>query len=336
MKRLQAACLGALGCLGIGLPAGPVHATEGGASLYISGLRSATAGIVPPPGFYFQNDFYSYSGQLSASTRTQFGGAVLGNVKVEARINFITPTWVTPVEIFGGNLGFAVTLPFGTPRISAGALIAAPRLGRVFNFSQRDATFNLGDPVVTSFVGWHSGNFHWQVGGSVNIPAGAYQDGELSNVALNRWIGDIYAAGTWLDPKIGLEISGAAGFEINGTNDATDYKSGNAVHADLAVSQYFSKQFSVGLLASHYQQITGDGGSGASLGSYKGRVTALGGTIAYSFEVAGTPVSARLKVLREVSVENRPRGTLALVTVAFPIGHVPKPAPPPEPAVAKR
>ena len=46
---------------------------------------------------------------------------MLGNVEVEARINFITPTWVTPVEIFGGNLGFAVALPFGTPRVSAGA-----------------------------------------------------------------------------------------------------------------------------------------------------------------------------------------------------------------------
>ena len=335
VRRLQAVVLGAASCLGLCLPTGSVHATEGGAGLYVPGLRGPLAGIVPPPGFYFENDFYSYSGRLSGSTRTQLGGAVLSNVKVEARVNFMTPTWITPLEVFGGNLGFAVTLPFGTPRISAGALIAAPRLGRAFGFKQRDATFNLGDPAVSSFVGWHSGNFHWQVGTTVSIPAGAYQDGELSNVAFNRWIGDVYAAGTWLDPKIGLDISGAVGFEINGKNNATDYKSGNAIHADLAISQFLSKEFSVGLLASHYQQISGDSGSGASLGSYKGRVTALGGTIAYTFDVAGTPVSARLKVLREVNVENRSRGTIGLVSIGFPIGHVPKPAPPPGPQVVK-
>lgn len=35
----------------------PVQATEGGASLYVPGLRGPMAGIVPPPGFYFENDF---------------------------------------------------------------------------------------------------------------------------------------------------------------------------------------------------------------------------------------------------------------------------------------
>ncbi|SDG44496.1 SphA family protein [Bosea robiniae] len=310
--------------------------TEGGAGLYVPGLKGPGAGIVPPPGFYFENDFYSYSGRISAARPIQIGGAVVANVKAEARVDFMTPTWVTPFEILGGNLAFAVTVPFGTPRISAGAVITGPR-GRTFGFSQRDATFNIGDPVVSSFIGWHAGNFHWQVGTSVSIPSGSYQEGELSNVSFNRWIGDFYAAGTWLDPKIGLDISAAVGFEVNGKNDATDYRSGNAIHADLAISQYLSKQFSVGVLASHYQQVSGDGGAGASLGSYKGRVTAVGAQVAYTFEVAGTPVSARLKVLREVDVENRPRGTLGLFTIALPIGHVPKSASPPvEPAVVKR
>ncbi|RDJ24261.1 transporter [Bosea caraganae] len=335
MKRLRAALVGAAALFCGALPSIPAQATESGASLYVPGLRGPLAGIVPPPGFYFQNDFYTYSGRLSATTQTQFGGAVLGNVKVQARIDFLTPTWVTPVEIFGGNLGFAVSLPLGVPRISAGALIAAPRLGRAFGAKLRDATFNIGDPVVSSFVGWHAGNFHWQVGGSVNIPAGAYQDGELSNVALNRWIGDVYAAATWLDPKIGLDISGAVGFEINGKNDATDYKSGNAFHADLAISQYFSKEFSVGVLLSHYQQVSGDSGAGASLGSYKGRTTGIGGTVGYTFDVAGTPVSARLKILREVNVENRPQGTIGFITIAFPLGPAAAPKPAPDARVVK-
>lgn len=302
---------------------GPALATEGGASLYVPGLKSATSGIIPPPGFYFENDFYSYSGRLSAGKTTQLGGAVLGNVKVQARVDFLTATWVTPAEILGGNLGFAATLPFGEPRVSAGALIAAPRLGRLFGGKLRDGEFLVGDPVLSSFIGWHKGNFHWQIGGSVSIPSGSYRDGELSNLSFNRPIGDIYAAVTWLDPGIGLDISGSAGFEINGKNAATQYRSGNAFHADLAISQYLTKELSVGLLAAHYQQVGRDSGTGAALGAYRGRTTAVGATISYSFKVAGTPVSTRIKVLREVKVENRPQGTIALVTVAFPLGHAP-------------
>ena len=75
------------------------QATEGGASLYVPGIHGPLAGVLPPPGFYFETDFYSYSGRLSAATQTQIGGAVLANVKVEARAAFLTPTWVTPLQI---------------------------------------------------------------------------------------------------------------------------------------------------------------------------------------------------------------------------------------------
>ncbi len=239
----------------------------------------------------------------------------------------MTPIWVTPLEILGGNLAFSATVPFGNPFVSAGAVIAAPRLGRAFLFKQRDQDLNFGDPVVSSFVGWHSGKFHWSTDLSVNIPAGAYEDGELSNVAFNRWIGDVYGALTYLDPALGLDISGTVGFEFNGTNDETDYNSGNAFHADLAISKFLTKELSVGFLASHYQQVSDDGGGGNSVGPNKGRVTAVGGTIAYNVQIGPVPVSTRIKVLREVETENRFRGTIGLFMVSFPLGGQAPPAP---------
>lgn len=320
--------VGTAACLLASLAPTAVQATEGGASLYVPGIHGPLAGVLPPPGFYFETDFYSYSGRLSAATQTQIGGAVLANVKVEARAAFLTPTWVTPLQILGGNLAFAVAVPVGVPRISAGALITAPRLGRSFAFSQRDATFNLGDPIASALIGWHAEKFHWVTGVSVNIPAGAYQEGELSNLAFNRWIGDVYAALTYLDPAIGLDISTTVGLEINGVNQATDYRSGNAFHADLAVTKNLTKEFSVGVMVGHYQQVSGDGGAGASLGSYRGRVTAVGGTIGYNFELGRIPISARLKIMREVEVENRARGTIGLLSIAFPLGGQAPPAAP--------
>jgi len=38
----------------------------------------------------------------------------------------------------------------------------------------------------------------------------------------------------------------------------------------------------MGLIGYYYQQITGDSGLGAKLGPFKGRVVALGGTMAYT------------------------------------------------------
>jgi hypothetical protein len=46
----------------------------------------------------------------------------------------------------------------------------------------------------------------------------------------------------------------------------------------------------------------------------------VGATAGYDFTVAGTPVSARIKVLREVDVENRAQGTIGLLSVGFPLG----------------
>ncbi|WP_246529226.1 SphA family protein [Microvirga zambiensis] len=309
-------------------------ATEGGAGLYVPGFHGPGAGIVPPPGFYFENDFYTYSGELSGGRQIQIGGAVLANVKVEVRADFLTGTWVTPAEIFGGSLAFGLSLPFGVPRVSAGAVIAAPRLGRVFAFSSRDATFNMGDPIATAIVGWHSGNFHWNVSGSVNIPSGTYQEGELSNMSFNRWIGDISGSMTWLNTDLGIDISGTAGFEFNGENPDTDYDSGNAFHLDVSISKYLTKELSIGLLGGYYDQLSGDSGAGNRIGPFKGRVAAVGGTVGYDFTVAGTPVTTRIKVLREVDVENRPEGTIGLFTVAFPLG-VSAPPEPVRPVVAK-
>ena len=267
--------VGISGGLLVGQFVGQAQATEGGASLFIPGGHGPGAGIVPPPGFYFANDFFTYSGEISGGRRIQIGGAVLADVQTELRADFATATWVTPLDILGGRVAFGLSLPFGIPRVSAGILIEAPRLGRSFAFSQRDASFVLGDPLVATVIGWDSGKFHWSIGATANIPAGGYQEGELSNLAFNRWIGDVYAALTWLDPELGLDLSGAVGFEFNGENPETDYRSGNAFHVDVSISKHLTKEFSIGLLAGYFDQVSGDGGAGNRVGPFKGRVTAV-------------------------------------------------------------
>lgn len=75
------------------------------------------------------------------------------------------------------------------------------------------------------------------------------------------------------------------GFTFNGENPETDYRTGTEFHVEGAISQYLSKQFSLGAIGYYYQQISDDGGSGAILGGYRGRVAALGVTASYNFEL---------------------------------------------------
>jgi hypothetical protein len=70
---------------------------------------------------------YSYSGERSGR-RIQIGGAVLADVEIEARADFLSGTWVTPVEILGGNLAVGVSVPFGMPRVSSDPELRQPVL----------------------------------------------------------------------------------------------------------------------------------------------------------------------------------------------------------------
>jgi hypothetical protein len=130
---------------------------------------------------------------------------------------------------------------------------------------------------------------------------------------------DIYGALTWLDPASGIDLSTAAGFTFNQPNTATDYRTGTEFHLEWAASKSLTKEFSIGLVGYYYQQLSGDTGSGAVLGPFKGRVIALGGTVGYNFEVGKVPVSTRLKVYRELDVQNRMEGTAGFFTVSLPL-----------------
>lgn len=313
----RAAGLVAAGLMIAGL-AGPASAAENGVGFYLLGGRGPMAGYIPPPGIYVQNDVYYYDGSLGGNRQFPSGGQILAEVNAQVAANFLTATWVLPTELLGGNLAVGFILPAGQPQVAADIVVnpvpAGPLGARV-----SDTAFVFGDPVASAALGWHSGNWHWNIAGLLNIPVGDYREGEIANLAFHRVAADISAAVTWLDPASGWEVSAAVGVTFNGTNPVTDYTTGNEFHAEWAVTKMLTKQFSVGLVGYYYDQITGDSGPGARLGAFEGRVTALGGTIAYNFQLGELPLSARIKVYREFDVVHRLEGTAGYFTVALPL-----------------
>ncbi|MDH7788338.1 hypothetical protein QBD01_004380 [Ochrobactrum sp. 19YEA23] len=289
------------------------QAAENGLGFYLLGSKGPLAAILPAPGVYLQNDTYFYRASAGASAPLPLGGVVGFGVDAKAVVDLPTFIWSTPYELLGGRLAFGLTTPFGHQNVDAD-LVYGPYSGDIDNNVTK-----IGDPIVTTTIGWGAGDFHWTLNGMVNVPIGDYEKNSLANIAFHRWAGDISAAGTWFDPARGLDISGVVGFTFNGENPTTDYRTGTEFHVEGAVSQYLSKQFSLGAIGYYYQQISDDSGSGAILGGYRGRVAALGVTASYNFELDKTPVQARVKLLREFHTENRVEGTSAFLTVSVPL-----------------
>ena len=315
LRGMQAAMFGTI------MFATPALAVEGGTSFYLLGSKTTMAGYLPPPGVYGQLSNYGYSGSADIDFESA-GLEISGGVDADAYIALPTALWVMDRDVLGGNLAFTLTTPFGGKQMEAGVItkLFGPATTE-FNVTRDNWAF--GDPVLGSTLGWHDGKLHYSLGALVNVPIGQWELGNPVNIGFNRWVIDGTAAVTYLDPATRIELSGAAGLTFNFENPDTDYKSGTEFHAEGAAMYHVSHGFSIGVNGYAYQQITGDSGSGAVLGSFEGRVFALGPALDYSFKIGNTPVATNLRYFYEFGVENRLQGQAGFLNVAVPIGGHP-------------
>ena len=87
-----------------------------------------------------------------------------------------------------------------------------------------------------------------------------------------------------------------------------------------ASSKLVSPEFQAGVVGYFYQQITGDSGSGATLGDFKGRVAGIGPQAGWFFKVGEHDWYANLKGYYEFAAKNRAEGWNVWVTLAIPLG----------------
>jgi len=273
--------------------AGSAYAAEGASSFYLLGQSGQGAAVLPPEGLFFSVPNYFYSGDIGGSASLPFGGSLAVEVDADIFLTLPTAIWVTPVDVLGGNLALKGTFVLGNADLDATATLAIPGLG-TGTASISDERWAVGDPAFGAIVGWQVEEMKYLLSASVNVPVGDYDAGRLANISLNRWAWDLTGAATWLDPGSGIELSGAAGITFNGENDDTEYETGTEFHLEAAAAYHFSPIFSVGVNGYHYQQLTGDSGAGATLGDFKGRVTALGPTISAIFMLGQVPIVTSL------------------------------------------
>jgi hypothetical protein len=114
-----------------------------------------------------------------------------------------------------------------------------------------------------------------------------------------------------LSSKIGTEVSLYSGIDFNTENADVDYTSGTSLHFDLTVAQHlplFGGFVGVGANGFYYRQLSGDSGSAALLGDFKGQTYGVGPVLSCVRQVGKTQLLAEVKWLPELDTDKRMEG----------------------------
>lgn len=271
--------------------------TEGGGGAYANGAEGFMTGYLPPPGTYLvdYNTFYSASSFKNPSP-------VFDDFQVATFANIARVIHVTDKKILGGDWAMHAFLVYADVNVK-----------NLAGNSQRKG--GMGDLIIDPFaLGWHFGDWNFVVGVDFFLPTGSYKKNDLSNIGRNYVSIEPLVGFTYLNAS-GYEFSMKTMFDYNFENEATNYRSGNELHADFVAAKHVG-QWAFGVGGYAYQQVSGDSGKGAVFGDFKGRAMALGPQLAYMAK-NGMSVAARFQ--HEFDVQNRPEGNKLWLNIALPL-----------------
>lgn len=314
--RIQLAGL-AVFVAGIGiLTSQPTFADEGGVSFWLPGQFGSLAAAPGQAGWSFASIYYHTSVDADGGKNFRIGGGVQSGLHARADLALLNATYTSAAPIFGAQAAIGVTGLVGRNKVDVDATLTGP-FGNTISGSRSDTTSGVGDLYPRATLKWNLGVHNVMIYTQWGLPVGTYEPNRLANLGIGHWAADGGAGYTYFNPQTGREFSAVLGFTYNFKNPDTDYKNGINLHLDWAASQFLSQQVHVGVVGYLYNQLTGDSGSGATLGDFKSRVAGIGPQIGYRFPIAEMQGYLNVKGYYEFAAENRPEGWNAWLTFAI-------------------
>ena len=283
-----------------------VIAGEGGTAHVLPGANATLADLVPTKlGGFVKPMYLNYSGNASAQIPTAAGLA--GNLDATANTFVLGGGYTFEQPVLGGaHYTVAAFLPYSWLDVSAKLQTPIGTLRRQSKVS------GFGDlTVLPAMLAWKTGD--WQINALLPIyaPTGNYQKGRLGNPGLNYWTFDPMLGMAYSNQNSGVNAMLHAGYAINTENPDTNYRSGSLLHFDAAIQQILPAGpgfLTLGAEGFYFQQVTGDSGSGAVLGDFKGRTAGLGPVLGYIWPLGQQSLVVELKWLAELETKNRLNG----------------------------
>ena len=315
MKRAKNMTLVALVALAILVPLS-AYAEEGASGHYAPGAAASFIDTLPgKPGLAIANFFNYYDGSASVSRQLSVpaGGLITASLDATAYSDTIVALYQTPLKLLGGYYAVGVIIPYVWMRAKGEVQVTGPG-GVTITSTVRDTANGIGDITLYPFMlGWIglNGDLKYDARLGIYAPTGDYDKGKLANLGKNYWTFEPAVSLSYISSKIGLELSAFAGMDFNTKNHKTDYRTGAQFHLDFTVAEHlplFGGIIGLGANAFYYQQITGDSGSGASLGDFKGRTLGIGPVLSYATKIWNKDLVAEVKWLPEIEVKKRLKG----------------------------
>ncbi|MEE8294465.1 MAG: transporter [Sphingomonadales bacterium] len=287
------------------------EASEGADSSYFPGAYGDFAvAIAPEPGFTLVNYTLFYDGQVNQAI---LQGQVNLNLDTFAVIDMVGSLYTFKKPVLGARFAMGAFVPFGYAHLKT---TIATQMG---NFFAKDTSFNIGDTILipASFY-WHQGKVHIKFYEMIFAPTGKYDVNDVVNIGRNYWSFDTVLAITWMDPAKGLEISVVTGVMANAQNKSTKYKTGTELHIDFMVNRFLSATFAIGLKGYYYTQISGDSGTGAILGSFKGSSVGIGPSLMWVPKFGKGKLTVMASWIHDLSATRRFKSDYAIINIVRP------------------
>ena len=292
-----------------------VGAGEGGTTHVMPGANATLIDVLSTsPGWFVKAMYLHYDGSVSAQIPTAAGLA--GNVDATA-----------DTFVFGGGYTFEPTL-LGGAHYSIMAFLphswldVSAEVQTPFGTVRRQSSVTgFGDlTVVPVALAWKCGDWQFNALMPVYAPTGSYVQGRLGNPGLNYWTFDPMAGVVYKNKKLGFNAMVHGGLAINTENPDTNYRSGSLLHFDAALQQVLPVGpgfLTVGVEGFYFKQVTGDSGSGATLGDFKGMTAGVGPVLGYILPFGKQSLAAELKWLPELDTKKRLEGDYIWLKIVF-------------------
>ena len=276
-------------------------------------MASFADSVPPAESFIARLNIASYEGSFSRTRPIPISGTRAVGLDSDIFAAGVSLLWRPPVDL-GEKWSYAMsaTIPYVWMDVS-GEIASNRPIGPPLYISRSDSIDGIGDIVLMPLMLNYnvSPDFNVNFRAAAYAPTGSYETGRLANTGKNFWTIEPTLGLMYFGKKNGFEASVFIGYDWNEENDATNYQSGEQFHIDGTLAQHFPLAgglIGVGVSGFYYDQMTGDTGSGAVLGDFKGRATGFGPVLSWVSKVGGSDMVAEIKWLHETDADRRLEG----------------------------
>jgi len=269
------------------------------------------AGTQAPPSINLAIPLYFYS---SSTYRNSNGDKLSSSPSLNTFFTGLAGSVVTNVQVFGGNWGVSLIVPFASNRVEG-------------NMVNVDGPFSFTDMYLQPIqLGWHTPRADFNMGYGIFIPTGRYEFGGDNNTGLGMW-GQELTAGTTLfpDKKKTFHFGTSFSYEVHSDKKGTDIKTGDILSIEGGLGKTWYKKgktpiptiFNAGLIYYMQYKLTSDqipAGNTVFTGD-KDRI--LGWGVEGNVFMPAIRSQLGLRWLGETGARNRFQGNTFFITVGY-------------------